>query len=387
MSPPLIVPRHRQDDSKSCGRACAQSVIGFEFARLGVASGTPLPDQSVMAAAEPGQLPDWETEPFELAAHINSGLQALPNSKRWAVVEFKPTAVSTIAPNVEVASGLLGLVKQKKDAGFPSVVMIDGNDHWETVIDYEVAADHTKLFTIDPLPPLGQATVHSDADTCAAFGNTVWFSENDSDDASALVCDTAPFIGSAIGIVPTDPSDLGVPPPAPDLSVLNAWEARRELDKFNFRDPLPPLDKNLPLIALMNFFKRDMWRILGALERLPEAASYSDFDWSRVVVRQGSFVKDPARRMAIVAAPPVKGKGRSILLSLARRGGVDAMHLTSSQRVVETLGSAGDEPLWIVPKYSRWLPFVRIGQDPPARYRRLYDGFEIQIPPERQRKL
>ena len=113
-------------------------VIGFEFARLGVANGTPLPDQTTaMANIETGMLGNWSTEPSELAAHINRGLQALPNAKIWTVVEFKPSpGVTGDAANVEVAAALFDVVIQKLNAGFPSVVMIDDNDHWETAYNW-----------------------------------------------------------------------------------------------------------------------------------------------------------------------------------------------------------------------------------------------------------
>jgi hypothetical protein len=135
MSLPLNVRHHQQDDSVSCGRACAQMVIGFESARLGVAKGTALPDQTTtMANAEANVLGNrWATEPSELAAHINRGLQTVPNSKRWMAVERKPSPnVTGDAANVEVASSLFNVVIQKLNAGFPSVLMIDDNDHWET---------------------------------------------------------------------------------------------------------------------------------------------------------------------------------------------------------------------------------------------------------------
>lgn len=401
MSLPLNVRHHQQDTVDSCGRACAQMVIGFEFARLGMASGTPLPDQTtIMANAETGGLANWATEPAELAAHINRGLQALPNATIWKVVEFEPSpGVTGDAANIEVAVGLFDLVVKKLNAGYPSVMMIDDNDHWETAYSWGMrdAIDFTggtypttALFTIDPLPVLVSSlgTPHSDADACYRNQDTIWFFNNIS--VRALVCDEEPFKGSAIGIVQTNASDwwsggfadhgrLDLVPtrrPTPDPRFGDAW--REQVVIANIRDPLPPIEKNLPLISLMKFFKRDMWQMIDAMARLPEPASWSDFDWSRSVVRHAAYHKDPDRKMAIVAAPPREGKARSILLSIDQRGAVDAMHFTSSEVMVKSLASASTEPLWIMPKYSRWLPFVKIDSDgPAARFRRLYDGFEV----------
>jgi hypothetical protein len=304
-----------------------------------------------------------------------------------------------VDPAVEVATVLFGAVAQKLDAGFPSVVMLDDNDHWETAFNYTVHIDGSELHTIDPLPGLVQPlTAHSDTDVCFRSENTVWFL--DATSSHALVCNTPTFVGSAIGIVQTDATDwwsvqtsapsaptnlrivAAVPAsqPVPNPRFIDAWKERKAINKFNLRDPLPPLDKNLPLLALMNFFERDMWRMTAAMERLPEAASYSDFDWSHVVVRHAAFARNPERRLAIVAAPPRQDKRRSILLSIDQRGAVDAMHLTSSATMVKTLAASADESLWIVPKFSRWLPFVKAGGDGSAtRFRRLYDGFEIDM--------
>jgi hypothetical protein len=394
MSLPLCVRHHQQDKFDSCGRACAQMVIGFEFKRLGVTSGTALPDQLAMESKETGKMMNWATEPFELAQHINNGLQGHTNAKRWEMVEFKASPGTTgDAATLEVASSLFDVVAKKLDQDFPSVVMIDANDHWETAFNYRKTSTDAFLYTIDPMPVLVSSlgTPHSDIDACSRTENTIWFLNAIS--ASALVCDAPDFVGSAIGIVQTDPTDWWVPTdpkilrginevpahkPAPDPRFRDAWRERVIIK--DIRNPLPPHDKNLPLIALMNFFRRDMWRMNEAMERLPSAASYSDFDWSRVVVRHAAYLKDRERRLAIVAAPPREGKERSILLSINERGALDAIHLTSSGMMVKSLADAGDEPLWIVPKYSRWLPFVRTTANGPSpRFRRLYDGFEMDM--------
>ena len=298
MSLPLTVRQHQQDTFDSCGRACAQMVIGFEFARLGLPNSTPLPDQTTaMASAEVGMLANWATEPADLAAHINRGLQALPNAKIWKVLECKPApGLTGDAANAQVAYVMYDQVMRKLNAGFPSVLLIDSNDHWETAYNWgiEEVPDPTgapiyvsALYTVNPSPalvsPLG--TAHSGLDTCSWREHTIRFLNFIS--ARTMVCDAAPFVGSAIGIIQTNPSDgwsggsvvrrdlseLPAENPPPDPRFLGVWKERAALNEFNVRDPLPPLDTNLPLIAVMNFFKRDMWLMMKTMARLPEAAS------------------------------------------------------------------------------------------------------------------
>lgn len=369
----ITIRPHHQDDDVSCGRACAQMIIGFEWGRVGVPSGTPLPNQTTMANSETGTEKDWETEPAELATHINDGLAAGGVSGvGYTVFEAKPPLGSS-TPELDVANALLEKVRSNLDSGVPSVVMVDDNDHWE------VARDHGPddyggyyLYTFDPLPSLNAATVHSGTDTTCGAGTTdsIWFF--DSTAAQAVICDVAPFAGSAIAIVRQVTADPAL--------IAAGRHARRVIGPIDPR-PDPLAGRSTRASDLMTFLTRDLWRMIRAFERLPDAVRLDDFDWSQTIVRQTQHVGKGGVRMQLVGVPPRRDRHRWMLLSLTEDGALHVVRLMSDGKLVAPLQRQLTETLWIIRKHGRWQPFRLAGiEGDQARLERLHDGLVIPVP-------
>ena len=366
---------HHQDDDKSCGRACAQMIIGFEWAKVGVLSGTALPNQATMANSETGTENDWETEPAELATHINDGLAAGGISGVGYTVFEAKAPLGSSTPKLDVANALLEKVRSNLDCGVPSVVMVDDNDHWEVARDHgpNPEGEGYFLFTFDPLPSIGP-TVHSDTDPLCAGGNTnsIWFFD-DEDAAKAVICDVAPFVGSAIAIV----REL-----TPDPALLNAGRlGRRLINPTSVPRPNPLAGRTTQAAAVIEFLRRGLWRMLRAFEKLPEPARLDDFDWSQMVVRQVQYTGSGGARMHLVGVPPRASRRRSMLMSLTDEGTLRVVRMMVDGTLVAALRRQSSELLWIVRKYGRWQPFVVAGREgDKVRLERLHDGLVIVVP-------
>jgi hypothetical protein len=215
---------------------------------------------------------------------------------------------------------------------------------------------------------LGAASNHDDGDACTGLDDTVRFI--DSTSARAVICNNAPFLGSGIAIA------RGM---VERTHLFPAGKGQhRFLDDW-VRPPLPPL--LTPLVNVITFLKRDLWRFLTALGRIPEPPSFLDFDWARAVVRQITYTRNVAPPFALIAVPPAGSHNRALLLAMRPDGALEAFKVTPHLRMVASLESAAPS-LWIVPKYhGRWLPFQHVEtQNDQATLRRVYDGEQITVP-------
>lgn len=380
--PPIRVHRdifhHCQDTGSNCGRTCAQMVISSLAQSPGQgdsfpppAAGTAIVTQGALQSRETESsdtvtVPQWFTHPDELVALLANEPQfTQPFQRNWRVANHasRPDLLADVA-----------LALQR---GMPSLVTMDGSDHWVVVIGTTLDAaglmDGVRM--LNPLPV--DARPHTYVDACSDSSNGESYGE-------------WPLTGPEFGGY-----DLEVGPVAPPSGMTN-YSGRfvgiingptavanklREIAK-RFKPPKrPPWEPGEPVLdptALVRELRRKAvdWEITHLLTLLDHHPSS--------VVRPVKDAEGSAAQYTLLSLFSTELE-QGVIAAFRPSGAVMHFQFVKDPLIDASLRRSLDGTLWwtrnwLPSLHSPYFPFERKPAGDQLVYTRLFDGYEFKSP-------